>query len=182
MENGYSTPDAALEVVEGSRAETDRGSGVKFVSATTNWKNDGDLEHERDDNFVDFIHGNVLIQANVNKYRAETVVGITDEGDCVFYDVVDINPYNFQIKKGTSQRVASGNNAFANIQGDSFEGIVPQDPEVVKSAVKKSVEDVEVQPIEESSDGTAMQNYNRLHEDAGLEMRKQKTPEQLSNP
>ena len=35
-----------------------------------------------------------------------------------------------------------------------------------------SFEDIDVQPIEESSDGTAMQNYNRLHEDAGLETRK----------
>ena len=54
--------------------------------------------------------------------------------------------------------------------------------ENVNSKIKKSVEDIDVQPIEESSDGTAMQNYSRLHEDAGLETRKQKTPEQLSSP
>ena len=33
--------------------------------------------------------------------------------------------------------------------------------ENVNSKIKKSVEDIEVQPIEESSDGTAMQNYSR---------------------
>ena len=42
----------------------------------------------------------------------------------------------------------------------------------VNNKIKKSLDDVEVQPIEESSDGTAMQNYSRLHEDAGLETRK----------
>ena len=269
LENGYITPDAALEIVEGLRAETDRDGGVKYsisetedgrpvvvvdndilshldtsswdrnkrkaaqnaaknallnfkdgvrvgdvlykvnrtsrkeftrsedtmkiykkneqifadkmraseniddvVSATTNWKNDGDLEHERDDNFVDFIHGNVLIQANVNKYRAETVVGITDEGDCVFYDVVDITPIEFKTKKESPPAV-SDIKAVNNILGDSFGEIVPQDPEVVKSAVKKSVEDVEVQSIEESSDGAAMQNYNRLYE--GGEFKDDKT-------
>ena len=52
----------------------------------------------------------------------------------------------------------------------------------VNNKIKKSLKDVEGQPIEESSDGTAMQNYSRLHEDAGLETRKQKTPEQLSSP
>ena len=42
----------------------------------------------------------------------------------------------------------------------------------VNNKIKKSLDDVDVQPIEESSDGTAMQNYSRLHEDAGLETRK----------
>ena len=31
----------------------------------------------------------------------------------------------------------------------------------VNNKIKKSLDDVEVQPIEESSDGTAMQNYSR---------------------
>ena len=34
----------------------------------------------------------------------------------------------------------------------------------VNNKIKKSLDDVDVQPIEESSDGTAMQNYNRAIE------------------
>ena len=69
------------------------------VIAATDWARDGKLLHPRTDNFVDFEHGKVLIEAGKNQYSAEVVVGITKDGDSVFYDVVDIQPTRFTTKK-----------------------------------------------------------------------------------
>lgn len=79
------------------------------VIATTDWARDGKLLHPRTDNFVDFDHGNVLIEAGKNQYAAEVVVGITDRGNAVFYDVVDIQPTQFTIiKEEPSPKGANG--------------------------------------------------------------------------
>ena len=52
-----------------------------IITATTSWRNDGKLTHPRKDYFADFAHGDILIQAGDNKYKAKTVVGITDGGE-----------------------------------------------------------------------------------------------------
>lgn len=70
-----------------------------IVVAATDWARDGKLIHPRADNFVDFDHGNVLIETKGHKYNAEVVVGITDKGESVFYDVVDIQPAIFTLEK-----------------------------------------------------------------------------------
>ncbi len=70
-----------------------------IVVATTGWNRDGHLKHPREDNFVDFDHGTTLIMVGDSKYVAEVVVGITKSGEAVFYDVVDMTPTEFDIKK-----------------------------------------------------------------------------------
>lgn len=85
------------------------------IVATTSWANDGKLKHPRTDNFVDFAHGDVLIQAGGNKYDARAVVGITSEGEYVFYDVVDMSPADFKIKEEPST-TAAGRNATSDIK------------------------------------------------------------------
>lgn len=88
------------------------------IVATTSWANDGKLKHPRTDNFVDFTHGDVLIQAGGNKYDARAVVGITSEGEYVFYDVVDMSPADFKIKEEPST-TAAGRNATSDIKEGS---------------------------------------------------------------
>lgn len=88
------------------------------IVATTSWANDGKLKHPRTDNFVDFAHGDVLIQAGSNKYDARAVVGITSEGEYVFYDVVDMSPADFKIKEEPST-TAAGRNATSDIKEGS---------------------------------------------------------------
>ena len=96
------------------------------IVATTSWANDGKLKHPRTDNFVDFAHGDVLIQAGGNKYDARAVVGITSEGEYVFYDVVDMSPADFKIKEEPST-TAAGRNATSDIkEGSSNERSQPQ--------------------------------------------------------
>ena len=103
-----------------------------IVVATTNWSRDGGLKHPRNDNFVDFDHGTVLIVSGDAKYIAEVVVGITNAGDAVFYDVVDLTPTSFEIKNAESPTTATTQNAVGDIQGDSAEDNVPQKGENVK--------------------------------------------------
>lgn len=88
------------------------------IVATTSWANDGKLKHPRTDNFVDFAHGDVLIQAGGNKYDARAVVGITSEGEYVFYDVVNMSPADFKIKEEPST-TAAGRNATSDIKEGS---------------------------------------------------------------
>ena len=51
------------------------------ITVTTSWKKDGELKHPRIDDYIDFGHGKVLIQAVENQYEVETVLGITKKGE-----------------------------------------------------------------------------------------------------
>lgn len=103
-----------------------------IVVVATDWSRDGYLKHPRDDNFVDFDHGKALIAAGNAKYTAEVVVGITDTGEAVFYDVVDMTPATFDIKKEESPTTATTQNAIGDIQGNSFDPNVAQNAPGVK--------------------------------------------------
>lgn len=97
-----------------------------IVIVATDWKSDGELKHPRNDNFVDFDHGKTLIVSGDAKYTAEVVVGITDTGEAVLYDVVDMTPTEFDIKKEESPTTATTQNAIGDIQGDSSADNVAQ--------------------------------------------------------
>ena len=99
-----------------------------IITATTSWAKDGKLKHPRRDSFVDFTHGDVLIQAGANQYDAETVVGITADGEYVFYDVVDMTPTSFTTKKEPSP-TAAGDNASSDIQESSSERSISRSTE-----------------------------------------------------
>ncbi len=75
---------------------------------------------------------------------AEIVVGITDHGEAVFYDIVDMQPTNFDIKKSESSTTATTQDAIGDMHEDSdatgqsvksntipTEGIVLQDADSV---------------------------------------------------
>lgn len=96
-----------------------------IITATTSWSNDGYLKHERKDNFIDFLHGDVLIQAGKNQYVGDTVVAVTDRGEYVFYDVVGMTPTSFKLKEGPPT-AASDNEAISAIQGSPSDAILSQ--------------------------------------------------------
>lgn len=135
------------------------------ITASVNWTADGGLKHGRSDNFVDFTRGDVLIQAGENQYKANTIVGITDRGEYVLYDVVGIQPTKFSIKK-ESPTAVSGQMTVNAIQGDSNSQTVAEDSNSVKQ--KNSV-DVDVMDIlAEQNPGAAMtaENVNRAQQEA----------------
>ena len=128
------TPDAFADKMRAADIADD------IITATTSWAKDGKLKHPRRDSFVDFTHGDVLIQAGANQYDAETVVGITADGEYVFYDVVDMTPTSFTTKKEPSP-TAAGNNASSDIQESS------SGRSISRSAEKSNREISGVQPL-----------------------------------
>ena len=116
------TPDAFADKMRAADIADD------IITATTSWAKDGKLKHPRRDSFVDFTHGDVLIQAGANQYDAKTVVGITADGEYVFYDVVDMTPTSFTTKKEPSP-TAAGNNASSDIQESSSERSISRSTE-----------------------------------------------------
>lgn len=116
------TPDAFADKMRAADIADD------IITATTSWAKDGKLKHPRRDSFVDFAHGDVLIQAGANQYDAETVVGITADGEFVFYDVVDMTPTSFTTKKEPSP-TAAGDNASSDIQESSSERSISRSTE-----------------------------------------------------
>ena len=116
------TPDAFADKMRAADIAND------IITATTSWAKDGKLKHPRRDSFVDFAHGDVLIQAGANQYDAETVVGITADGEYVFYDVVDMTPTSFTTKKEPSP-TAAGDNASSDIQESSSERSISRSTE-----------------------------------------------------
>ncbi len=112
-----------------------------IVVAATNWTRDGGLKHPRTDNFVDFDHGTTLIVSGDAKYTAEVVVGITANGDAVFYDVVDLEPTTFDTKKAESPTTATTQNAIGDTHEDSAGGTVSQNDADVKYSINEVTED-----------------------------------------
>ena len=101
------------------------------VIAASGWNRDGGLKHPRDDNFVDFDRGKTLIMSGNEKYVAEVIVGITDTGDSVLYDVVDMTPITFDIKEAESSTAATTQNAIGATHEDSAEDNVAQNSDFV---------------------------------------------------
>lgn len=116
------TPDAFADKMRAADIADD------IITATTSWAKDGKLKHPRRDSFADFAHGDVLIQAGANQYDAETVVGITADGEYVFYDVVDMTPTSFTTKKEPPP-TAAGDNASSDIQESSSERSISRSTE-----------------------------------------------------
>lgn len=102
-----------------------------IITATTDWTRDGTLTHPRTDSFVDFAHGDVLIQSGNNQYDARVVVGIASGGEYVFYDVVDMEPTSFA-KKEETPTTALSNKALGDIHGASLDDSISKGSENVK--------------------------------------------------
>ena len=82
-----------------------------------------------------------------NQYRKHTepspvlcyvIVGITDKGEAVFYDIVDMKPTSFEFKKEESPTTATTQNAIGDIQGDSSTGTIEQNAENVNKKLSLS--------------------------------------------
>lgn len=111
-----------------------------IVVATTNWNRDGGLKHPRNDNFVDFDHGNTLIMSGNEKYSAEVVVGITQNGEAVLYDVIDMTPTTFEIKEVETPTTVTTQDAIDSIQEVSTDDSISPLPENVNTKFSLSTD------------------------------------------
>lgn len=114
-----------------------------IVIAATDWARDGALKHPRTDNLVDFDHGTTLIASGDAKYEAEVVVGITDKGEAVFYDIVNMKPGNFSIKKEEPSPTVTTNKSPDSIFEDSSTSTVAQQEQNVNQKHSRELETVE---------------------------------------
>ncbi len=94
----------------------------EIIIASTNYINE-DLNHQRKDSIVQFARGDVNLKIGNHGYEAKIIVGFTKKGELILYDIIDMIPKSFKIKKGTktvpvhqqggsnsSQSVPSGTN------------------------------------------------------------------------
>ena len=114
-----------------------------IVIAATDWARDGALKHPRTDNLIDFDHGTTLIASGNTKYEAEVVVGITDKGEAVFYDIVNMKPGNFSIKKEEPSPTVTTNKSPDSIFEDSSTSTVAQQEQNVNQKHSWELETVE---------------------------------------
>lgn len=96
------------------------------VIAASNWNRDGGLNHLRKDDFVDFDRGETLIMSGNNQYKADVIIGITSKGEYVFYDVENMYPTQFDVKKREILPAVTPDEPFDAILKDSSNSSIPQ--------------------------------------------------------
>ena len=111
----------------------------EIVLASTSYVNEG-LKHARKDNFKEFARGDVYMKIGGNSYSAKVVVGFTGN-EMVLYDVVDIQPAQFDIKKDSAK---------ANSKRDTFDA--------AESSVETSVSTNSIHQKEKSVNPKSQKN------------------------
>ena len=136
------------------------------VVAATNWNRDGGLTYPRKDDFVDFDRGQTLISSGNNKYSATVVLGITADGEYVFYDVEDIVPAQFDIKKDEAPPAVTPDKPFDAIQRDSNGDIITQPEGKVNP---ESQENVSKRKTDEKGENSRSEAINAEGKQTGAE-------------
>lgn len=103
----------------------------EIILASTNYVNE-DLKHERNDKFIEFARGDVLMRIGNNDYSAKVVVGFTSGQQMVLYDVVDFTNTSFNIKK-VDTHTAQMQNAQSSRTSVSTNNSVPQENTTVNN-------------------------------------------------
>lgn len=89
----------------------------EIVLASTNYVNEG-LNHTRKDSFKEFARGDVYMKIGGNSYSAKVIVGFTGN-DMVLYDIVDIQPAHFDIKKDSAKANSQTRDTFETAESMS---------------------------------------------------------------
>ena len=79
------------------------GNLDEAVRASTDYVNE-EIKHPRKDNIKEFARGRVLMRVGQNDYNAEVVVGYTQTGEMLLYDIVNFKPDTFSVKERTPRR------------------------------------------------------------------------------
>lgn len=79
------------------------GNLDEAVRASTDYVNE-EIKHPRKDNIREFARGRVLMRIGQNDYNAEVVVGYTQNGEMLLYDIVNFKPDTFSVKERTPRR------------------------------------------------------------------------------
>lgn len=140
------------------------------ITVTTGWQKDGGLVHPRNDNFVDFDHGTALIMSGNNQYRAEIVVGITDKGEYVFYDVTNINPDTYKMKE-EPHTTATTDKPIGDINRGSSDDNVSQPSDTVKEKLLSDRDNDYMKAVQDGDTETAQRMVDDAAKKAGYSVR-----------
>ena len=108
------------------------------VIAASNWNRDGGLKYPRKDDFVDFDRGETLIMSGNNQYKADVIIGITSKGEYVFYDIENMYPTQFDVKKQGILPAVTPDEPFDAILKDSSNSSISQNTKKSNSFDKKT--------------------------------------------
>ena len=103
-----------------------------IILASTNYINE-DLKHSRNDKFIEFARGDVLIKVGDTDYSAKVIVGFTSGKQMVLYDVIDFSQTSFEIKKTDVRSPSSRVNAENGSNTSVSDTTVPQKEQSVNT-------------------------------------------------
>ncbi len=101
----------------------------EIILASTDYINE-DLKHTRNDNFVEFARGNVLIRVGNNDYSATVIIGMTSSKNLVLYDIVNFESTQIKIKKTSQSAMLKKAGSERNVKSST--SIIPNSTENVK--------------------------------------------------
>ncbi len=114
----------------------------EILQATTDWVNEG-LNHPRSDSITDFARGTVLIKVGQRDYSAEVVVGSTNDGSMMMYDIINLTPTTITKKIETRSAIAGDPSREANRRTQRLsDNSIPQSGEKSNSFSEKNSENV----------------------------------------
>ena len=111
-------------------------------------------KHERDDNIYDFGRANIKIRVGSNDYNADVIVGTKNNGDMIFYDVVNLTPTEFTMKKQTNRMTAF------NQKNDIAEVDLSVDNSITENGRNGNKEFSFSEPVEETKTLVALHNLS----------------------
>ena len=112
-----------------------------ILTSTQDLNNDGGLKKARSDNFVNFHRGKVLLCIKEAKYEAEVLIGETQKGTFIFYDLLEIHRSNFVLKISQKEKIlptVTPQDAFVDILKDPSINSITENSEKVNTLDEKN--------------------------------------------
>ena len=125
----------------------------EIIYATTNTVNEP-ISHKRNDNIIDFARGNILLQVNGRKYKAEVLFGYTKGNKVILYDIVSMQKTEFDIKKKGSLLSENKNRLISDRHKNLSTKNITNSNENVKNSFTVD------EPVEQVRDLVAVHNIN----------------------
>lgn len=132
------------------------GNLDEAVRASTDYINE-EIKHPRKDNIKEFARGRVLMRVGQNDYNAEVVVGYTQNGEMLLYDIVNFKPDTFSVKERTPRRTGPDKAGMTetNEESSKVEGPIKSGPATTDNSISQNNAAVNSQYTQESENDAA---------------------------
>ena len=143
------------------------GNLDEAVRASTDYVNE-EIKHPRKDNIREFARGRVLMRVGQNDYNAEVVVGYTQNGEMLLYDIVNFKPDSFSVKERTSRQPGRGEAGMTGDYGKSskVEGPIKSGPATTDNSISQNNAAVNSQYTQKSENDASGADANETADSA----------------